>query len=76
MCPDPSCGGHQTLYHSTWKFPKPPTQLPIPSSSPSRWEAAFSSSVLDDQRGLIDRARRGAAANGALDCKHHPRRAK
>ncbi|KAH9359835.1 hypothetical protein HPB48_002434 [Haemaphysalis longicornis] len=63
----PSFGGHANLYHSTWECPKPPTQLPIPSPFPSGWEAALSSSALDDERGLIDRARRIAAANGALD---------
>lgn len=69
MYPDrcPSCGGHPNLYHSTWECPKPPTQTPIPNPSPSGWEAALSSAALDDQRGLIDRARRIAAANGALD---------
>ncbi|KAH9371060.1 hypothetical protein HPB48_009052 [Haemaphysalis longicornis] len=63
----PSCGGPPNLNHSSWECPKPPAQLPIPSPSPSGWKAALSSSALDDQRGLIDRARRIAAANGALD---------
>lgn len=63
----PFCGGHPNLYHSTWECSKPPGLPRIPNPSPSQWEAALSSTAFDDQRCLIDRASRIAAANGALD---------
>ncbi|KAH9366326.1 hypothetical protein HPB48_006222 [Haemaphysalis longicornis] len=61
----------QTCITQHGNAPKPPTQFPIASRSPFGWKATLSSTALDDQRGLIDRARRITAANGALD---HPLR--
>ncbi|KAG0441424.1 hypothetical protein HPB47_015951 [Ixodes persulcatus] len=66
----PGCQSPQpTLYHSTWTCPTPLGNgiKPIPHPTFSSWEAALSSTVPDDQRRLIERAKRIAEANGALD---------
>ncbi|KAH9377113.1 hypothetical protein HPB48_011690 [Haemaphysalis longicornis] len=42
------------LTTSTWECPNPRSQCLYPAPLPPDWEAALSSSALDDQRGLID----------------------
>lgn len=63
----PHCSEHPTLYHTTWACQNTPAAPIIRTPTLEQWEAALCSSDPEDQRQLVDRARRTAAAAGALD---------
>lgn len=63
----PFCGSVPTVYHSTWECSAPQGVPPIPNPTPSSWESALLSLRRQEQQQLVQRARRVAQGNGALD---------
>lgn len=68
------CGEIATLFHATWACPRiwPQENNSIQINPIETWEAALTSSSLEDQLRLIQRAKVGAVASGALDVGPHP----
>lgn len=68
------CGEIATLFHATWACPLiwPQENNSIQINPIETWEAALTSSSLEDQLRLIQRAKVGAVASGALDVGPHP----
>lgn len=64
----PLCGRETaTLYHVTWACPETKTVPVNDNPTSEQWEAVLSSSTLEDQRRLVERARATAKATGALE---------
>lgn len=61
------CGNSGTLYHIVWECDRNPDLPPIPNPSREQWESMLSSSSLDDQMILVDRADRARTAHGLPD---------
>lgn len=60
-------GTPNTLYHMVWEC-KGVKELPeVLAPSPEQWEAVLTSAVLENQRGLVNRALRAAAGHGIPD---------
>ncbi|XP_049524300.1 uncharacterized protein LOC119453712 [Dermacentor silvarum] len=63
----PWCGATPTLYHITWECTLHNIEHHDTNTTREQWEAVLSSSALDDQLKLIQRAEKMARASGALD---------
>ena len=63
----PWCGATPTLYHITWECTLHNIEHHDTNTTREQWEALLSSSALDDQLKLIQRAEKMARASGALD---------
>lgn len=63
----PWCSAKATLYHVTWECQAITALQPVQNPTAERWEELLASENLEDQLSLINRARRAAAASGALD---------
>lgn len=61
------CGQKADLYHMVWACQKNSSIAIINQPTWEDWEAALSSSDLEEQRALIERARAAAFANGVPD---------